>query len=318
MSPEVSVILPTYNRLEFLRPAIESIFLQTFQNWELIIADDGSNEDTRNYLRTLDDPPRVKVLWLPHSGKPSVARNAALREARGDYVAFQDSDDVWLPGKLELQITSLHCHAERQWSYTRFALIDGSGNSTASYQSLPAPAGWILEKLLQSQIVIALPSVVVSRPLLEQLGAFDEELVMCEDDELWFRLAAHSEIDGIEEPVTQIRRHGQHSGTDIAAWRDRRRVFEKLLHESCDGHLDSILRRLRAEMSAGLAKSQAASAKRMAALGTLLSSAPHSWRYPHWWRGALVTTAYAFAPQPFRQLVRRFKARDPASQTEET
>jgi glycosyltransferase involved in cell wall biosynthesis len=309
MSASVSIILPTFNRLDFLRPAIDSVFAQTFEDWELIIADDGSGEDTRNYLRTLDAPPRVKVIWLRHSGRPSVVSNAALREAQGEYVAFLDSDDVWLPNKLETQIASLRRHAERKWSYTRFALIDGSGNRTdpARTRNWPAPGGWILEKLLREETVIALPSVVVSRRLLEQLGAFDEELVMCYDDELWFRLAAYSEIDGIDEPLTLIRRHGQHSGNDIMAWQDRRRVFEKALRAGRGGHLDLILRRLRAEMSAGLAKSQAASGKRVDALATLFSSAPHSWRYPKWWRGALGATARAFAPQSVRLLVRRHR-----------
>ena len=139
----------------------------------------------------------------------------------------------------------------------------GKPDRSARGRDWPAAGGWILEKLLKEETVIALPSVVVSRQLLEQLGAFDEELVMCEDDELWFRLAAHSEIDGVDEPLTLIRRHGQHSGSDIMAWQDRRRVFEKALRASRGGHLDSMLRRLRAEMSAGLAKSQAASGKRI-------------------------------------------------------
>ena len=308
MPSTVSIILPTFNRLEFLRPAIDSVFAQTFADWELIIADDGSGEDTRNYLRTLGDP-RVKMIWLPHTGRPSVVSNVALREAQGEYVAFLDSDDVWLPNKLETQIASLHRHAERKWSYTRFVLIDGSGNrpDSARTRSWPAPGGWILEKLLNEETVIALPSVVVSRRLLEQIGAFDEELVMCYDDELWFRLAAHSEIDGIDEPLTLIRRHGQHSGSDIMAWRDRRRVFEKALHASRGGHLDPILRKLRAEMSAGLAKSQASSGERIGALVTLFSSAPYSWRYRRWWYGALSATARAFAPQSVRMLVRRYR-----------
>src|ERR1700688_1486822 len=150
MSSAVSIILPTYNRLEFLRPAIESVFAQTFEDWELVIADDGSSADTRTYLETLDDPPRIKVIWLPHSGRPSVVRNAALREARGEYVAFLDSDDVWLPRKLEIQIASLRCHAARKWSYPRFSLLDRSGNPTPSARTRcwPAPSGWILENLL--------------------------------------------------------------------------------------------------------------------------------------------------------------------------
>jgi glycosyltransferase involved in cell wall biosynthesis len=304
--PVVSIIMPTFNRLEYLRPAIESVFAQTLTDWELIIADDGSGDDTRAYLQSLEDP-RVKVLWLAHTGRPSVVSNIALREARGEYVAFLDSDDLWLPRKLQVQLESLRNHPQRAWSYTKFAVVDGSGQPVVSarLRDWPTPTGWVLEKLLEEVTVIAQPSVVVSRQLLEQLGAFDEELVMCYDDELWFRLAAHSEIDGIDEPLTVIRRHAHHSGSDIIAWRDRRRVFEKALRASGGGHLDPILRKLRARMSAGLAKSQAASGRRIGAMATLLMSLPHSWPYPGCWFGALGTTAGRFAPAALRRLVRR-------------
>jgi hypothetical protein len=272
----------------------------------LIIADDGSDADTRAYLQSINDP-RASVIWLPHSGRPAAVINAALRAARGEYVAFLDSDDLWLPLKLEMQLASLRLHPLRGWSYTRFALVDGAGRPLASAGSpqWPAPSGWILEPLLLEQTVIAQPSVVVSRQLLERLGAFDEQLVMCYDDELWFRLAAHSEIDGIEVPLTLVRRHGQHSGSDILAWRDRRRVFEKVLRAHRGNHLESILKRLRAQMSAGLANSQAASGKRIDALGTLLASAHYSWRFPQWWRGAL----RAFAPAMVRRVVRMYRGR---------
>ena len=308
MMPAVSIILPTYNRLEFLPPAIQSVFAQTFTQWELIIADDGSSADTRTYLLSLDDP-RIKVIWLSHTGRPSVVSNAALHEARGEYVAFLDSDDLWLPTKLQVQLESLRRHPERRWSYTRFVLVDASGSPivAAGNRPWPAPTGWILEKLLNEDTVIALPSVVVSRQLLELLGAFDEELIMCYDDELWFRLAAHSEIDGIDERLTLIRRHGHHSGSDIIAWRDRRQVFEKLLRVSGGGHLDSILRKLRAQMSAGLAKSQAASGERFSALGTVFRSLPHSWRYATCWVGALSAIARSYAPATLRTFVRRHR-----------
>lgn len=308
MIPAVSIILPTFNRMQFLPPAIDSVFAQTFTDWELIISDDGSDADTKTYLRSLGDP-RVRIIWLSHTGKPSVVSNVALRAARGEYVAFLDSDDLWLPGKLGAQIESLRRHPSRQWSYTRFALIDECGKPTASIRDRdrPAPAGWVQQKLLNREAVIAQPSVVVSRKLLEQLGPFDEELIMCYDDELWFRLAAHGEIDSVDEPLTLIRRHGQHSGSDSQAWRDRRRVFEKALRANRGGDLEPILRKLRAEMSSGLAKSQARYGSRFHALGTLILSVPHSWRYPMPWLSAVFVIADRFAPQSMRTLVRRYR-----------
>ena len=310
MVPAVSIILPVFNRLDYLPPAVESVLAQTFTEWELIIVDDGSDAETRAYLKSLSDP-RIKVIWLSHTGRPSLTSNIALREARGEYVAFLDSDDLWLPGKLELQVQSLRRHPQRGWSYTRFALIDGSGRPivAGNRRDWPAPSGWILEKLLREETVIAQPSVLVRRQILERLGAFDESLVMCYDDELWFRLAAESEIDGVDEHLTRVRRHGLHSGSDVIAWRDRRRVFEKQLRAGRGGPLFPILHRLVAQMSLGLAKSQAAAGMRIGALGTLFASLPGSWRYPRSWLGAAVSVGRSFAPGALRALVRRYRGR---------
>src|SRR6476659_3353634 len=100
--PAVSVILPTYNRANFLAASISSVLSQTFTDIELIIADDGSDDEVYAYLCSIEHP-AVRVIRLPHSGNPARVRNAALRLATGHYVAFQDSDDVWKPRKLELQ-----------------------------------------------------------------------------------------------------------------------------------------------------------------------------------------------------------------------
>jgi glycosyltransferase involved in cell wall biosynthesis len=309
-TPVVSVVMPTFNRLEYLRPAVESVLAQTFTRWELIIADDGSGADTRTYLQSLDDP-RVRVIWLEHTGRPSAVTNVALRAARGYYVAFLDSDDLWLPKKLETQIAALQLDRQRGWSYTSFAIVDESGQrvTSARTRAWPTPSGWILEKLLAEDTVIAQPSVVVARVLLEQLGLLDESLLMCYDDELWFRLAARSEIEGIDEVLTLVRRHAQHSGSDVIAWRDRRRVFEKMLRNGAAGDLGHRLHELRARMAAGLAKSEAMSGKRLSALGTILVSARYSWQYPHWWRGALAAMARAFAPAGLRRVIGRYRHR---------
>ena len=306
MRPTVSIVMPTFNRPQFLPATLDSVFAQTLTDWELIVADDGSDDATRNYLRKITARPQVTALWLEHSGRPAVATNAAMREARGEYVAFLDSDDLWLPEKLARQVASLRHHARCGWSYTRFMTIDSSGRiinplPTGTY---PAKGGWIRESLLDGRIVIAQPSVLVSRMLLEELGPFDEGLRMCYDDDLWFRLAARSEVDAVNEPLTLIRRHGSHSGSDVIAWEDRLRVFERLLSQERRSPSARLLRSQRAAHAAGLARSQAASGERIRALATLLSSVPHSLRYRRWWPNALRAVARALAPPVVVSLVR--------------
>ena len=307
MSPTVSIILPTYNRLKYLPATIESVFAQTFQDWELIIADDGSGTETKAYLQTLAARPRVKLLWLTHIGKPAAVRNAALREARGEYIAFQDSDDLWLPRKLELQLASLRGAARRHWSHTNFVIVDASGRPKAgtSAAGWPAAGGWILEKLLTMETSIALPGVVASRALVEQVGGFDEDLVMCEDYELWLRLAAQSEIDAIDAPLTIVRRHSEHSGDDATAFVDCLKSLEKVLRWPNAQHLAAKVRRQRAKVWAALAKSHAASGNRLAMLSALASGAPISWRYPIWWHDGMEAAVRAFAPAGVRKVIRR-------------
>jgi glycosyltransferase involved in cell wall biosynthesis len=306
--PAVSILMPTFDRLEFLPPAIESVFAQTLTDWELIIADDGSGVDTRAYLRSLADP-RVRVLWMAHSGRPSVMLNAALRVARGEYVAFLDSDDLWLPDKLERQVASLQRHPKRRWGCTAFALIDAAGRPLrAARAGWPASSGWVRDHLL-TDAVIAMPSVIATRSLIEQAGPLDEELVMNYDGDLWLRFAELSELDGIDEPLTLVRRHGQHGGSDIIAWRDLRRVIEKALRGAGEGQFAALLREQRALSSAGLARSQALFGTRSEVVRTVVESAPYSWRYPKWWCGATYASTRAFTPRVLRSAVSALRHR---------
>jgi glycosyltransferase involved in cell wall biosynthesis len=310
ISPAVSIVMPTFNRLEYLVPAIDSVLAQTFTDWELVVADDGSGPETRSYLAALADP-RIRVLLLAHTGKPSVVTNIAIQEAKGEFIAFLDSDDLWLPEKLERQLASLRLYPQRRWSYTRFGIVDGAGNPVhrPGATEWPAPSGSILEKLLDEETVIAQASVLVGHEMLQSIGGLDEELTMCYDDALWFRLAARSEIDGIERVLTLVRRHAQHSGDDVTAWRDRRCVFEKLLCSEIGGQQRPRLRGLRARMAAGLARSQASFGRRTAALSTLASSAPYSWRYAHWWLKAPGTLLRALLPAAMRRRLGAWRRR---------
>ena len=228
--PKVSVVLPAFNRLQFLRPAVESVLAQTFADWELLIADDGSGEDTRNYLRGLRDR-RIKVLWLAHSGSPASVRNTALREATGDYVAFLDSDDLWVADKLAIQLSALQSQTARPWNYSAYTCIDASGNPRVC----PGRAAWtpyegpIFERLLGYEADIVTASVMVERRLILSLGCFDEAQAVQEDHDLWMRLAIAGDAGVIDQPLVAMRLHDQHYGKGgLAAQIDRHRSLAKI------------------------------------------------------------------------------------------
>jgi len=305
-SPAVSIILPTFDRLEYLPDAVESVLAQTFEDWELLIADDGSAAPTRAYLRTVAHPPRVRVLCLEHTGRPARVRNAALREAKGEYVAFMDSDDVWRPDKLAVQIASLRARGGCGWSHTNFLLLGAAGRPA---REMRAAAGWILGPLLRTETVIALPSVVAVRALLDEVGGFDEELVMCEDYDLWLRLAARSAVVAIDAPLTVVRRHTQHYGNPAVSFRDSLRVLDKVMHTAAATPYASVIRRERAKNCASLARCHAASGDRRAAWRTLLSTAPASWGHAGWWSEALKAVTVVLAPRGLRSIVHRHRRR---------
>jgi glycosyltransferase involved in cell wall biosynthesis len=305
--PVVSIIMPVFNRLKYLRAAIDSVFMQSFLDWELLIADDGSGPDTQDYLRTLDGQSRVEVLRLSRTGNPAAVRNAALREASGEYVAFLDSDDVWMPGKLQTQIASLRSHGSREWSYTGFTLVDGSGGPLAGTQVKRSPAhdGWILDQLVREEALVVTPSVVVRRAFIEEIGGYNEALLVCEDYELWVRLASRSEVDFIDEPLVLVRRHSEHSFDDVTCLENLRRAVEIIQRSGAASHLDAVLCKRRANISAKLARAHALSGRPIRVAATLLSSARHSWRYREWWLGAFAATARTFAPPAALRAVRK-------------
>jgi hypothetical protein len=317
IAPVISIILPTFDRLEFLPAAINSVFAQTHTDWELIIADDGSGAQTRGYLQSLHDLPRVRVLYLTHTGKPATVRNAALMEAHGEYVAFMDSDDLWMPTKLETQLASLRRHPTCGWSYTKFALVDSGGNEIPWIRrrgGWPTPRGWILDKLVTAKTSIVLPSVVASRVLVEQAGNFNEELRASEDYELFLRLAAKSEADAIDVPLTLVRRHTQHySGHRIATFEDNTRILTALLSTGSVEHLRPVLQGKLAELAVGLARTHSIDGKRAEALRIIFSSACRSWPYRVWWLGALRTLALYVTPQVAIDLLRKLRGKGRAT-----
>jgi glycosyltransferase involved in cell wall biosynthesis len=310
-APHVSVLLPTFNRLEYMPKAIDSVFAQTFTDWELIIADDGSSGEALAYLRRIAETPRVRLIRFRHTGNPAYLRNAAAAAALGEYVAFLDSDDLWAPVKLERQLASLRAHRSRRWSYTKFVLIDPSGQPTQWMRRTggwPTPDGWILDRLARVETVISLPSVIVERSLLREVGGFDETLLGSEDIDLWLRLAVESEVDALAEPLTLVHRHDQHFSArcpDVFLYAAM--ATEKAMRAKGMGHLRPVFQRERARIAVQLARWYAASGDRRRAYHTLISSTRHISRHPPLWSTALTALAVASAPGWIRAVARRIR-----------
>ncbi len=308
--PLVSIILPAYNRLQYLRLAVGSVLSQTFRDWELIVADDGSDLNTREYLATLDQPPRMRIFRRTHIGIPSVVRNAALREATGTYVAFLDSDDLWEPRKLEMQIEALRARSHCRWSYTAFTQIDGRGALLAeeAHRKWVPHEGPIFEKIVRNQAAFRTPSVVLAeRQLVMQLGAFDEGMRSAEDFDLYVRLALHSEIALVDKPLVRVRVHeANYSSGDVPSGLvGRDHALRKLQANTAAAPWRPLLREQRINTSLALAGTYARLGSTLHVLRTLRSSFSYGWRYPRWWWGMSKAIVRPLIPQ--RMLDKRRK-----------
>ena len=283
--PMVSVILPVFNRETFLRATLAGVFAQSFTDWELIVADDGSDEPTRSLLRELGSDARVRVTFLEHTGSPAKTRNAALALARGTWLAFLDSDDLWDARKLERQLERLRLRPESGWCYCGFLRIDEAGRMLAGEgaRRWKALEGWIFENILRGEQTILTPCVLASRELVERVGGFDERLQDCEDLDLWLRLALAAQAAVVNEPLVRVRvADGSYSARPRLARVDLVRVLEKM-HGLAGQERAPVLRAQHARQSTLLAREYAEAGERGPALQTLARSVPLAWRYPRCW-----------------------------------
>jgi len=242
--PAVSVVMPTFDRLQYIPAAVASVVGQSFTDWELIVVDDGSGDPVRHYLEGLSDP-RITVEFLAHTGHPAVARNRAIARARGKYVAFIDSDDRWSPDKLELQLQLMKSAPKRRWSYTAVRGIDAEDevlNDGRSQRWVPFE-GSIIEALLRIDAQIAMPTVISELSLLHEVGGFDENFRFIEDYELWSRLALKSEVSVDPRPLADVRNHPyQFSWNHIGKHSGWTQYYAKMEHLIGDARLRALCR----------------------------------------------------------------------------
>jgi len=206
--PKVSVIIPTYNRAAFIGKAIESVLNQTFSDFELIVVDDGSTDETEAIAsRFLYDR---RFFYLPQDNRGrSFARNRALAFARGAYIAFLDSDDTYLPEKLAQQVAYLDSHADVDMVYTSAVCIDQHGRELKNQHYVAKDEGLIYELVAFFQpLTITLPTVMVRRTVLERLGGFDVAMERFEDTDLWRRIAKEHRIGAMPQVTCVLTTHG--------------------------------------------------------------------------------------------------------------
>ena len=234
----VSIIIPTYNRFELLKRAIASVEAQSYTNYELIIIDDASTDETRDYLFTLEHT----SLILPSNQGVSHARNRGVGMANGEYIAFLDSDDTWAEDKLAQQVAFHQEHPEVQFSFgtEKWFRFESEVKRPKKYE---APSMVNFENLLEYTF-IGPSSVMIQTALLNEAGGFDESLAVCEDFDLWLRISKQTPLHLASSVV--INKHAgdfeQLSSSVLSL--EPYRVESLLKHKDDDLVVDVILRKL--------------------------------------------------------------------------
>ena len=223
----VSIVIPTFNSARFLRSTLDSVLAQTLNasQWELIVVDDGSTDKTlvlaKEYLKNVAN---ARVIHQQNGGVAR-ARNRGWREARGQWIAFLDHDDIWLPRKLELQLAQAARHGVVGCFWEK---MDESGALFFQRDEVFCAEGNVFKTLLRGNFIISMSLPLVRRALLEKIGGFDPETVPCDDWDLWLRLAKLTTFGCVREVLVRYRKHeNQQSRDELQMWRATQKTLVK-------------------------------------------------------------------------------------------
>ena len=216
--PRVSVIIPTYNRGWIIKEAIDSVMAQDYRDFELIIVDDGSTDNTPDILNSYRSD--IMVFRQENQGV-STARNRGLAEASGRFIAFLDSDDLWLPQKLFRQVEFFNKNPDAQICQTEETWIR-KGVRVNPKKRHKKPWGMIFESSL-ALCLVSPSAVMIRRSLFEEVGGFDETLPACEDYDLWLRISCRYPVYLIDTPLI-IKRGGHNDQLSASPGLDKFRI----------------------------------------------------------------------------------------------
>ena len=229
---KISVIIPAYNSATYIDECIQSVLYQTYKAHQIIVVDDGSTDCTSNVISKFKN--EIEYIYQPNSG-PSCARNKGVALSTGDWIAFLDSDDVWMPDKLEKQVNYM-----RNRSSVKLVVTDMFEGQHVDCERISTfnnfegiMEGHIFERLLKSSYIYT-PTVLVEKNVLLEFGGFNVSMNMMEDLDLFLRIAHKYEIGVLDELLVFRRRHSQNISMSFGAL-DRRALFwEKVLHDYPD------------------------------------------------------------------------------------
>ncbi len=195
-TPLVSVSLPAYNRAQVIGPSIQSILDQSLRDFELIIVDDGSDDNLEEVIKSFNDP-RVRFVRHKENKGPYAARNTGIRESRGTYLAFQDSDDIWHPKILEEAVALLADSSSSVggvYSRWRKIFLDGSVSNIPPLDYSHATSGWLVKNFLRADYFITMQALVIKKSAVETCGLFDESFPVFGDADFCIRFSTRFEL----------------------------------------------------------------------------------------------------------------------------
>jgi glycosyltransferase involved in cell wall biosynthesis len=235
--PKVSVIIPTFNRERLVGRAIESVFQQTYTDYEIVVVDDGSTDNTTDVLKRFNG--KIRYFYQKNAGI-SGARNRGLREATGEYIAFLDSDDTWVPEKLAVQVEVLDRDKEVGITYSRMLILNEDGKR-CGYKPDEKTGRDFLE-LIEIRGDIATSTVMTRKECFDRVGTFDPDLPPMEDFDMWLRIAKFYKIHEVTDITLAYYYEHSHQAT-----RDLRKVYEGLvkLENKILGMTDGIPQRIK-------------------------------------------------------------------------
>lgn len=214
--PTISVVIPAHDADRYISDAVSSVLDQTYQDFEVMIVDDGSTDRTPELISAFAANSRVRHIRQQNLG-PSAARNTGIRASRGSFIAFLDADDFWQPDKLEAQLTIFESHPHVGVVYSDFAVLDDSGQHVQRTWRRPVPRGSLTADLMFGNVIAgSSSSVILRKECIESVGGFDQNLWVCEDQDLWRRLSMVCEFYFLEAVHVLVREHRLHLQGDPA------------------------------------------------------------------------------------------------------